>query len=425
MKFFIIKTIAVFCLLGTLFSGVYAQDSKEELNLRIIVTGSPATAAHIREVVLNHFYRQGYAVDILSRESLKSLHPGQSLSLEVGLLKLEDEKAGSESKKENSENNNEKEKESSSTMVKTLHIINEYAPIIPCEMLVFSNHPEKISERGLLFQAGLIRHKPVRLRYYHQADKAFSQNIYAGFYLVNYSNRPAVVKMIEAVGGPSADVMMAGHMNNLKFFHKRQYDQGWIEEIPPNSVVTVRRTLLKPEEVISATMDLHLLQGGPLQIITYASLEDDSDLAAALLSCERDPHVRGAYPITNIYTESVFSVDQGEIFHTIADTPIGSILEGRPIRGNYGVMYEYNFTLKNPYAEERTVSFFFQPRGGIATATFSFDDRPVSIGFTRAYDMIRLCSITIPPKGKKAVNVKTMPEDASNYPVRLILQGGR
>ncbi len=399
--------ILIFAILFSTISSVFAvekQPAKQEGNL-VFVTGTPASPSHIGKVVRHHFERRGMEINIINEAGLKYMSPGDSQTIKIQVTKRDETCSTSYP----------------TGKTVTVTVRNEYAPVIPCEFLAFSNHPEKVFERGLLYEAGLIRHKPVRLRYYHLTDEKVDPH-YVGFYLGNNTGKPARVHIVESYGGPSKDVMLAGHMNNLKFFDNKENNQGWIEEIPPHSIKLIRRNLLDPGVVISATADLHLLKGGPLQIYMYASDKSDQDLSVAMATSKTDRHARGAYPLTRIRAKGTFSLNGKEAVHTIADTPISNIFEGKDIRGNYGVMYEYEFTLKNPYPEDRTASFYFQPRGGIATATFSFDDRPVSVGFTRAYEMIRLCRIKVPAGGSRQVTVKTMPEDASNYPVRLIIQ---
>lgn len=378
-----------------------AQETKEKIH----VTGNPASQSHIKRMIVDYFERRGLVAQIPGDSRLKPLFPGQNQEIDVILLK------NGEKKDEKQEIQGEKQ---------TVKVLNENVPVVPCEFLAFSNHPEKIAKRGILYEAGLIRHKPVRLRYYHQGDNNTDPH-YIGFYLVNNTSKPARVHIVESLGGPSKNFMFAGHINNLKFFSYKERNTGFIEEIPPHSVKMIRRVLLKPGQVVSSTADLHLLMGGPLQIVVYASDKKDSDLAVELSTSITDRHARGAYPLTKIVTRGIFSTEDRESIYTIADTPLEDIFKGRKIRGNYGVMYEFDLTLKNPYPKERVVSFYFQPRGGIATATFSFDGRPVSVGFTPAYKMVKLCSIKVPAGGKKKVTVKTMPEDASNYPVRLII----
>jgi hypothetical protein len=261
----------------------------------------------------------------------------------------------------------------------------------------------------------------VRLRYYHQGEEK-SPPHYLGCYLINRTKKLARVHIVEALGGPSKDWVAAGHYNNLYFFDFKEKNLGRVVEIPPESVFPLRRVLLKPNEVVSSTADLHLLSGEPLQVIMYASEGDDHDFAVETATSDTDRHARGAYPMTAIKTKGAFSLDEGETFFSVADSPLPSFIEGKPNKGSYGIMYEFDITLRNPFQQEKSVSFYFQPRGGIATATFSFDGRPVSVGLTRAYKMVRLARITLPAGGSKTITVKTMPEDASNYPVRLILQ---
>jgi hypothetical protein len=391
--------------IGTL----YAQ----EMPGVIRVTGRPAEAGHLKRVVSLFLERAGFSPDALQGVPFKSIQEGESLSLEIPLMPLPSPSGG------------EPEQGAAPAVKKQkITLVNAGLPAVPTKLLAFSNHPEKIKKPGLLFEAGLLKFKPVRLRYYHHVDNGDPAR-YVGFYILNPTKAPASVHIIESVGGPSRDMMLAGHMNNMKFFHSLETGQGWVEEIPPGTARLMRKVLLGPGEVISANNDLNLIEGGPVHMLVYASDQGEEPVLYPLQTDKEDRHVRGAYPLTTIRTDVGFSLDQGESFFNVSDTPIGDIFKFRSTKGGYGIMYEYDITLKNPGATEGAAALIFQPRGGVATATFCLDGELISVGTTKAYQMVRLARIVLPPGGTKKLRLRTMPEDASNYPVRLILMTDR
>ncbi len=365
----------------------------------IQITGDPATPAHVKRVLKLHLQRAGYNPEVLDRMKFDYISRGKTATLEIPLQKSE---------------NAEK------VSTKQIKIENLVIPAITPKFLAFSNHPEKVKKPGVLFEAGLINNKPIRLRSYHLGEEN-SPTHYFGVYLVNRSNRPARVRVVEAVGGPSENWMMAGHMNNLKFMHRLEKELGRIEEIPARSVFPIYQTSLEPGKVISATQNFFLIEGSPLQLVVYASQTPDEEIPYPIQSDVKDRHARGAYPLTAINIEAAYSLCEDSTFYTIGDTRLKDIFKGRDIRGNYGIIYDYDFTLCNPFKEEKKVGIFFQPRGGIATGSFSIDGHMVSVGTTRAYEVVQLTEITLPAESERKINLETMPEDASNYPVRLIL----
>jgi hypothetical protein len=409
----LLAVFAILLVLSARFTGISRAENTGSPGLSAIpdtitVTGEPASESHIRNVVARFLERSGFSGRTLENVKFGDLKPGETITVNLPLVLR------------NPANPQQPGETLTARTFKTVTVKNEYMPPVSPVLLGFSNHPEKIKLAGLLFEVGALKGRPLRLRYYHQGDPQ-SPAHYINIYAINDSSNSARLHITEGVGGPSTNWLMAGHMNNVRFFHNIEKNLGWTETVPAKSTYLLNRYHLKPDEVISGTADLHVLEGGPLRILVHAAANPEDGLTYPLKVDEKDRHTRGAYPVTAIDTNVTYSLDQGEVFHTIGDTPIQNIFAGRNNRGNYGVMYTYRFRLRNPYDSERSMSFFFQPRGGVATATFSFDGRPVSVGITRAFEMVKLATVSIPAKSERIVEMKTMPEDASNYPVRIIL----
>jgi hypothetical protein len=367
-------------------------------NIEIDISGQPATLSFIKEEVTKALKTYKIDSDTLKNLNFPSfLSPGESWCVSIP--------SAGENRSENLK----------------LKVNNVYIPSIPFEYIALSNSPEKIKNPGLLFNSGLTRYKPVRLRVYHLLEKD-SSPLFLGVYIYNPENKPARVHLMGATGGPSKDWMQAGHLNNLKYMTKKEKKMGRFFDVPGKEMVPLEVVQLNPSEVISGNYDLLLTNGGPVQILVVAKENEKDKPEFFIESDKQDTHSRGAYPLTSIETESVYYVGANNpLYFNMGNTPISDIFKGKSNKGNYGVVYSYKITLINPYKQKKAVSISFQPRGGSATATFNLNNQIISVATTRAYDLVQLSRIWIEPESRKVLSVETMPEDASNYPIRLLI----
>ncbi len=370
----------------------FAEDPPITSIKHIGITGDTIPPYHIKYVLKVFLKRHGLDTSLLEDVTIPSLEQGKEVTLHIPLSKEE----------------------------KIWNVtVKAYPSIpIPCSFLAFSNHPERIKKAGLLFQCGLICFKPVRLRYYHLGDS--EKPIRVSIVLKNPSFKKAKVSVVDASSGPSKNIIATGHMNNVKFMYRREKNMGWIEEVPPEGMIIFKSFILHKGEVISGTADFTLLEGGPLQILIVAQKDSKDEISYILQNDKKDSHARGAYPLTHIIIHISYNVGE-ELSLNIADTPLKNMFAGKKIKGNYGVMYQYVFKLRNEENKKAKISFLFQPRGGIATGTFWVGGKIISVGLTKPYQVVRLFEVKLPPHSSQNITVKTMPEDASNYPVRIIL----
>ena len=113
-----------------------------------------------------------------------------------------------------------------------------------------------------------------------------------------------------------------------------------------------------------------------------------------------------------------------ENFIAIGATRQDNITGTTELRGDYGVLYELDITLENP-AEKANVEVLFNPRGGKATFTgLAYIDGKPSLWEIKdqieAFERVPIASIEMPACSKRSIKLLTIPEGASNYPVRLV-----
>ena len=294
-------------------------------------------------------------------------------------------------------------------------------PLLDPTFLMFSNYPEKVKERGLLFSGGLIRHKPVRFQYYHMGHPE-SPSRFLLLRLYNPEEKSARLHMIRGCGGPSGDFMKEGHLNSLEFLSRFAENEGEILTVEAHSSLDLASIPLPPREVVSGTYQLHLLEGPPLGMYLFSVDDEKQSISYPGITDPKDPHATGVYPIANFYMRDNFHTTEKEKFLTIGDFSLQNYLPQKNLAGAYGCVYHIRMKLQNLDPEPVEVQILFQPRGGSATATFLIGSEIIPVGFTRAFQEVTLRRIPLQPGEEKDLTIRTMPEGASFYPVRLIFR---
>ncbi len=305
--------------------------------------------------------------------------------------------------------------------VRTVVVENYDLPVREPEFLMFSDYPEKVRERGLLFSGGLIRHKPIRFQYYHQGHPGGSDR-YLLLRLYNNGEDRARFHMLRGFAGPSGDFMKEGHQNSMDFLSRLAANEGEILTIESGSSLDLAFIPLPAGEVVSGTYQLHLLEGPPLAMYLFSLDNEKQPVSNPSLTDPADPHATGVFPIANFYIRDCFRSSEKERFLTIGDFALKNYIPHKSLAGAYGCVYNIGVMLENPGSSPAEIQLLFQPRGGHATATFIIGTETVPVGFTRAGKEVLLKGIQLQPGEKRELTIKTMPEGASFYPVRLIFR---
>jgi len=289
-------------------------------------------------------------------------------------------------------------------------------------LLYFSDHPERVTSRGLLFSGGLSVTFPVRFYFYHQGSKALPDlNLVLQIYNPEF-NRPALIKMLKVVPPASVDAFASGHNAGKEFLEKYLTQIPQIITVNPGETCTVWQGDLPPDWVVNGIIDFKIVSGGPVFINLFSLDHSRQSPGFYLLSNAADTHARGVYPNTDINIERIFNLDQGEQEIFIGKEIQDNLLSGRDLKGAYGIIYNLKLKLRNPQKKAGKVKFFFQPRGGAAAMVFHFRGRTWELKPQQAYSQTWLFSVKLRGGETKELELYTLPEGASNYPVKILLQ---
>lgn len=304
----------------------------------------------------------------------------------------------------------------------SLVIENHSMPDLPAALLMFSDHPEKVSEAGLLYEGGLIRQTPVRFQYYHQG-KAGSPLRYLVLVVKNPGKKPARLWIIRAEAGPHKGAYNVGHESARRFLDRLQRRSGILLDLPAESQQVISRVALPPDQVATGLYQFCVWEGGPVQLAFFAVDNPDAPLELSpLLTSAGDTHARGTYRVPDCRMGLHYVAGAGEQYLTLGDTPLADLFAGPALKGLYGVRYFLDLCLENPTASPHTVRIFFQPRGGGAAGTFLSPRGILQAGPVKALVEVPLTTVTIPARSGCLFPLVTMPEGASSLPIRLIVR---
>lgn len=293
--------------------------------------------------------------------------------------------------------------------------------IAPSELLV-SDYPERLTANGVLFTADLDRTSARRFLYYHYnaaTEPARRLLLKAS----NPSNAPALVQMISGVAGPGANEMETGHLATQRFLVHEFQNEGTVITIPPQTTVNLIDHALPPQSLVSALLQLREVSGDPIHLALVAQDANaplDQSVDTTQLLAGGAPHARGSYSVPQFFFDYTYATNGGNLAIPIGQLPLPNLREGEALGGDYGVQQSISVTIVNPTRGPMHVAVYANPRGGRATGTFLIDRTLVQAHALAPFSNYKIWQETIRAGTFRRVQIVTMPEGGSSYPLQLI-----
>ncbi|MBV8245911.1 MAG: hypothetical protein JOZ38_08320 [Candidatus Eremiobacteraeota bacterium] len=298
---------------------------------------------------------------------------------------------------------------------------NRATPRVAPDQLMVSDYPETLTANGELFTADLTFGNPSRFLYFHynppgQPDRRIVLR------LENPGDEPALVQIIGGGGGPGPNEMEVGHRSTQRFLSHLAQNEGQLYDVPAKSSINAIEHDLPARSVVAATLQLRVLSGGTVHLTLFAQNASDSPDAAIagtdlLTSSVR--HARGVYRVPEFYYNDLWNVTDPYLQLSIGQIPLPNLLQGEALSGDYGVMQSFSIHIVNPTSTPQAIAIYENPRGGRATATFLIDRTIVQSHGTPAFSRYKVRQYTVPAQGYINVDIVTMPDAGSSYPLRL------
>ncbi|MFP3905096.1 MAG: hypothetical protein ACLFWB_12700, partial [Armatimonadota bacterium] len=297
------------------------------------------------------------------------------------------------------------------------------APEAPANILAVSNVPEKVTEPAVLLREHMYGGRPVRLLWHHlnlsQRDLRLSVALH------NRSTQHAQVHLTGASAGPSNDEIFVGHTAAVRFLSDLFTSTGYVAHLPAKSCTHVVTEQMPLGRITSGAMRLAPRQATDLVLEVIAVPADGPEWPSLPISDDDTTHQK----ISNCVFAGTRVV---ELTHTVGSGnwsffPLGkghiTNSHGVELMGSYGVLHRVEVSAENPTDDTAIVELTMRPRGGAARGTFWIGDRLVETPLlsSSATEAV-IHKETMRPRSTLKLDVTTMPESGSHYPVMLTLR---
>lgn len=308
--------------------------------------------------------------------------------------------------------------------VVNVNLQNVSAPAFSPPLLFYDDDPEHIPAEGVLYKGHVSPGTPVRLYYYHDnggaaRDLAVVLSTTAG---------SSSVQLIDASAGPNVDVMTVGHNVTRDFLTRKPANEGILAAVSADSPYIAERFALQPLEGAAGTIGINVASGPGVDVTVLSLAPNTPDAQiAALLNGPRLPgdghHRTGVFNISGYASDSLAYTVGGQdasLQYGLQSPPTVGPPDGRDF-GEYGVWRTLNFSVNNPTGTPATLYLYEEPLGGPVRSSFSINGAlpPVEIPCARVSERYQIGSPVQAPPGSSAVQVQTMTDGGSFYPIEV------
>ncbi|HEV7179191.1 MAG TPA: hypothetical protein VGN11_04935 [Candidatus Baltobacteraceae bacterium] len=296
--------------------------------------------------------------------------------------------------------------------------VNSFLP----SLLFYDDDPEHITADGVLYRGTVDAARPVRLYYYHDNGPEPRRIV---LMLGAQSQDPTSVQVIDSSAGPNIDVMGVGHATSKNFLLLKPQNEGTVVDLGSDPA-TLHDIPMQNRQGVAGTVGLRVLSGGAVTVTVLAASPgiDPRTLINGPVLPDDGHHRSGVFTLTNYGTAelpyTVGGADAKVVYGDREPTPPNAdpAAPGHDY-GDYGVLWNLNFTLTNPTAAPATVYLYERPIGGVLRSSFLVGTNLVDMGCVRVSTPYQIGAYDLAPGQTYRLPVQTMTDGGSNYPIEV------
>lgn len=309
---------------------------------------------------------------------------------------------------------------------RTMNVTLTNAPFPPRDgtLLFVSNRPEGISAPGVIFTDTFTAAEPMRLLYSHKNITRQMREVLV--VVSNPTDQPVEVSIASSQSGPAPNELYVGHMAAVRFLQYLRQRAGYLMTIPAHHDFTLIHATLHPGDLLSGLAQCTILSGDRLTVTVLTAREWPITAPLPLLNEPFNPfriHPHGTFDQALIEQRATYEVGKGEVAVEYGKGPWRiDRRSGEPNTGNFGVLYRFDITLKNPTAAPAQVGFYFSPVNGVARGSFIIDGQLKDTELARPPNDLLVTTCRLAPGEVRNMQVLTLPEAGSYYPARIVMK---
>ncbi len=291
------------------------------------------------------------------------------------------------------------------------------------QFLLYDDDPERVNADGVLYRGTIDAAHPSRLYYYHDDGPQPRRVVVV---LSTSSADPASVQVIDATAGPNIDVMSVGHASSKSFLVLKPHNIGTIVDLDGTTPAVLHDLSMQYRQGVAGTVGLRVVAGGPVTVTVLAvspGVDPRSLLQTAPLPGDGH-HRTGVFSLANYGSASlayaVGGPDAKVVYGDREPTPQNIVPnDAGHDYGDYGVVWNIDFTLTNPSPAPATVYLYERPIGGVVRSSFLLDGNIVDMGCVRVPKPYQIGAYVLEPSQTYRLNLQTMTDGGSNYPLEV------
>ncbi len=288
----------------------------------------------------------------------------------------------------------------------------------PDHVLV-SNDPERVRVSRVLMRDILAAGEAVRVLWHHLNEAP--QPLWFGLRLYNPTAEPATVFLSDAVAGPVADELYAGHVACREYLRALRRGAGVLLRLRPRSRVELCSIRAGPGATVSGLATLQLVDSARLVVEVVAHSDRPPAAAYQISAHEKFSRTTPFRFGGQIVLRGSYTVGKPWLFLPVGKAPRRN-RHGRMLHGNYGVLYRVELELRNPTPEPARVELAMRASGGAARGSFLVDGELDETGVLPPGAEAVVTSWLLPAGASRNVTVTTIPQAGSNYPIHLVVR---
>ncbi len=290
-----------------------------------------------------------------------------------------------------------------------------------------SNRPELVDCDGVLFRASLDKEDAARFMYSHKNISDYGRKL--RIICKNLSDKPADLLFRNASAGPGKYEIYTGHTAAVRYISLFMAKGGYLLRIPPFSEALLSDVVINSNLLFSGICDFNLIDGERVEVRveTFPSFASNLDLKD--INEPFDPfkiHPHGIFPSSFIDIEHSFKTSD-EIFEIeVGKWPwVIDAATGEPNTGNFGMIYSIDAELVNDAQSPVAIDVTFTPLNGTSQGTIVFDGKLIETPVLQKDEEYVLDTIRLKGNEVQKINLLTIPEASSCYPIKFTLRRGR
>lgn len=300
-------------------------------------------------------------------------------------------------------------------------IENQPMVLNPTPHLIISNNPENFTHPGLLFKGQFPDGSPSRV-FYHHYNKGKAAYLFE-LQLTNPSDRLTKIHVMDGIAGPDPRELSVGAGAAERFFAALKHNLGKVIEVSSGKSYPLVVRKVRPGESVSGILRISALDGTKPVLETRARSLDGREPDGEMVE-DKVSRPKGIYEGPEIAIDSEYTAGGDYTFIKIGKTSLLVDAQNAKVnRGNYGVFYTVNITLKNPTLSQATAHINFTPQAGPAKGVFLLNGTDlIKTPVVSAFAPYSLTKVELKPGETQKIQLRTMPVAGSFYPISIVVQ---